>query len=75
MERETRSGRTMTRITAGELTVGMKVAERDGYLLDVLAIVRETPKTVTIRLGSESSSTMRQPVELTVRKAAKVDVG
>ena len=43
-------------IKAGELRVGSQVAEADGFLFDVVEIVKETPKTITVRLCSDFSS-------------------
>lgn len=61
-------------ILAGELTAGMVAVERDGYLIDVLAVVRETPKTITVRLLARSSISMREPAEMTLRKSARVRI-
>lgn len=43
-------------IKAEELEVGSQVAEADGFLFDVVEIVKETPKTITVRLCSDFSS-------------------
>lgn len=43
-------------IKAGELRVGSQVAETDGFLFDVAEIVKETSKTITVRLCSDFSS-------------------
>lgn len=43
-------------IKAGDLTVGCKIAESDGYLFDVIEVVEETAKTITVRLASDFSS-------------------
>lgn len=43
-------------ITAGNIKVGTQVAEADGFLWDVVEIVKETPKTITVRLCSDFSS-------------------
>lgn len=43
-------------IKAGELKVGSQVAEEDGFLFDVVEIVKETEKTITVRLCSDFSS-------------------
>ncbi len=63
-------------ITAGELVAGMQVAERDGYLLTVVAVVRTTPKTITVKLASKfsASAELRAGVAKTIRKAARVEV-
>ncbi|MBQ7792900.1 MAG: hypothetical protein IJ366_00430 [Clostridia bacterium] len=42
-------------ITANEIKVGTKLAEADGYLFDVVEIVKETAKTITVRLCSDFS--------------------
>lgn len=46
----------MSIITASEIKVGSQLAEADGYLFDVAEIVKETPKTITVRLCSDFSS-------------------
>ena len=43
-------------IKAGEIKVGSQLAEADGFLFDVVEIVKETPKTITVRLCSDFSS-------------------
>lgn len=43
-------------IEAKELKVGSQVAEAGGFLFDVVEIVKETPKTITVRLCSDFSS-------------------
>ena len=43
-------------IKAGELKVGSQVAESDGFLFDVVEIVNETEKLITVRLCSDFSS-------------------
>lgn len=43
-------------ITANELKVGSQVAEADGLLFDVTEIIKETEKTITVRLCSDFSS-------------------
>lgn len=43
-------------ILAGEIKVGTQIAEADGFLFDVVEIVKETPKTITVRLCSDFSS-------------------
>lgn len=42
-------------IKASEIKVGNKLAERDGYLLDVEEIIKQTEKTITVRLCSDFS--------------------
>ena len=43
-------------IKAGELKVGSQVAEADGFLFNVEEIVKETEKSITVRLCSDFSS-------------------
>ena len=43
-------------ITADKIHVGTQLAEADGFLWDVAEIVKETPKTITVRLCSDFSS-------------------
>lgn len=46
----------MSIITAGEIKIGSQLAEADGFLFDVVEIVKQTPKTITVRLCSDFSS-------------------
>ncbi len=41
---------------AGDIKVGDQIAEADGFLFDVVEVVHETPKTITVRLCSDFSS-------------------
>lgn len=43
-------------IKAGELKVCSQVAESEGFLFDVVEIVKETEKSITVRLCSDFSS-------------------
>lgn len=43
-------------IKADELKVGSQIAESDGFLFDVVEIVKETEKSITVRLCSDFSS-------------------
>lgn len=43
-------------ITAAQIKIGTQLAESDGFLWDVAEIVKETPKTITVRLCSDFSS-------------------
>lgn len=43
-------------IKASDLKVGSQVAEADGFLFDVVEVVKQTPKTITVRLCSDFSS-------------------
>ena len=36
-------------INAGQIRTGSQLAEADGFLWDVVEIVKETPKTITVR--------------------------
>lgn len=46
----------MSIITAEQIKVGSQLAEADGFLWDVVEIVKETPKSVTVRICSDFSS-------------------
>ena len=43
-------------ITAGELKEGFQITDADGFLFDVVEVVKETVKTITVRLCSDFSS-------------------
>lgn len=43
-------------ITANQIKKGTQLAEADGFLFEVVEIVKETPKTITVRLCSDFSS-------------------
>ena len=43
-------------IKASEIKIGTQLAESDGFLFEVVEIVKETPKTITVRLCSDFSS-------------------
>jgi hypothetical protein len=43
-------------IKAGDVKVGYQLAESDGFLFDVVAIEKETARTITLRLKSDFSS-------------------
>jgi hypothetical protein len=43
-------------IKASEIKPGVQLAEADGFLWDVTEIIKETPKTITVRLNSDFSS-------------------
>lgn len=64
-------------INAGELQKGMQVPEADGFLFDVIEVVKETSETITVRLASDFSSfkshwTTNGGVLKTFRKASKI---
>lgn len=42
-------------IKAKDIKVGTQLAEHDGFLFDVVEIVKETEKTITVRLCSDFS--------------------
>lgn len=46
----------MSIIKASDIKVGSQLAEADGYLFNVIEIVKETSKTITVRLASDFSS-------------------
>ena len=46
----------MNTILASEIKVNSQLAESDGFLWDVVEIVKETPKTITVRICSDFSS-------------------
>lgn len=43
-------------IKAADIKAGVQLAENDGFLWDVTEIIRETPKSITVRLNSGFSS-------------------
>lgn len=43
-------------IKAGDLKLGSQIAEEDGFMFDVAEIVKETEKSITVRLCSDFSS-------------------
>lgn len=43
-------------IKAADLKAGSQIAEADGFMFDVIEVVKETPKTITVRLASGFSS-------------------
>ena len=43
-------------IKASEIKVGTQLAEADGFLFDVVEIVKETQKSITVRFCSDFSS-------------------
>lgn len=43
-------------IKASDIKIGTQLAEADGFLFDVVEIVKDTPKTITVRLCSDFSS-------------------
>lgn len=47
---------TVMIIKASEIKVGTQLAEADGFLFDVVEIVKETEKSITVRLCSNYSS-------------------
>jgi DNA-directed RNA polymerase alpha subunit len=64
-------------INASELKVGQQVPEADGFLFDIIEIVKETEKTITVRLASDFSSikshwSINGGVLKTFRKSTKI---
>lgn len=43
-------------VKAGTLKQGMQIAESDGFLFDVAEVIKETEKSITVRLCSDFSS-------------------
>ena len=50
-----RQAKQQNLVKASDLKVGSQLAEADGYLFDVVEIVKETSKTITVRLASDFS--------------------
>jgi len=46
----------MNIIKADQITVGCQLAEKDGFLWDVTEIVKETAKTITVKIHSDFSN-------------------
>lgn len=46
----------MSIITAEQIKVGSQLVEADGFLWEVTEIVKETPKSITVRICSDFSS-------------------
>jgi hypothetical protein len=46
----------MNIIKAEQIKIGTQLAEADGFLWDVVEIIKETPKTITVRLCNDFSS-------------------
>lgn len=64
-------------IMAQNLKVGDQLAEQDGFLWDVTAILKETEKTITVKLNSDFSSikqhwTTGPGVQKTFRKGSSL---
>ena len=43
-------------IKAADIKIGTQLAESDGFLFDVTEIIKETEKSITVRLCSDFSS-------------------
>lgn len=43
-------------LQAKNIRIGTQLAETDGFLFDVVEIIKQTPKTITVRLCSDFSS-------------------
>ena len=64
-------------IKASEIRIGTQLAESDGFLWNVTKIVKETEKTITVKLNSDYSSfkkhwTTGEGVIKTFRKTSKL---
>ena len=64
-------------IKARELKKGMQIPEADGFLFDVIEIVKETEKTITVKLASDFSSfrshwAVNGGIEKTFRKSTSL---
>lgn len=46
----------MLTVKGSEIQVGTQLAEADGFLFEVIAVVRETPQFKVVRLASDFSS-------------------
>lgn len=46
----------MNIIKAEQIKIGTQLAEADGFLWDVVEIIKETSRTITVRLCSDFSS-------------------
>jgi hypothetical protein len=66
--------KTVTTMKASELTAGVVGVEGDGGLVDILEVVKTTPKTITVRLLARNSMTMRTSALQTFRKTANIRV-
>jgi len=67
-----REGMETTYVQASELKAGMTGFEQDGYPVDIIAILRETPNTITVQVQAQGCVAQRQPVEKTFRKSTRV---
>lgn len=54
-KRAERQAKQQNIVKASDLKVGSQLAEVDGYLFDVVEVVKETSKTITVRLASDFS--------------------
>jgi len=61
-------------IIAGDLEIGDQIAESDGFLLTVIEVVKETAKTISVKLYSDFSSmkSFQEGKIITFRKSTKV---
>lgn len=64
-------------IKAGDLKIGSYIAEADGFLFEVIAVTKETPKTITVKLASDFSSFREHwkrngGIEKTFKKSTKL---
>lgn len=64
-------------INADKIKIGTQLAEPDGFLFTVAEIIKETPKTITVRFCSDFSSinqhwTANGGIIKTFRKSTKL---
>lgn len=50
----------MNIIKAEQIKIGTQLAEADGFLWDVVEIIKETPKTITCMLKSNQDGVIRE---------------
>lgn len=50
-----RQSKQQNLVKASDLKVGSQLSEADGYLFNVIEVVKETSKTITVRLASDFS--------------------
>ena len=63
----------MNIIKAEQIKIGTQLAEADGFLWDVVEIIKETPKTITVRLCSDfPASSSTGPSSQTAHRAASI---
>lgn len=58
-------------IKASEIVVGIALPDFDGKLYEVVEIVKETPKTITVKLSNEAVKTFRKSTEIMLEEPEK----